>query len=113
MLSTALCPPHCPVSPVFRQQYDKQQCRHLLEDTDDTEGEEDPILFVPEPQPDDDTLSPGTPGGQTEQQQTADSPYDKEEQQSWLQLQNVSSIIVLCVGRPFPVPCLQKIHRVT
>ena len=97
----------------LRQQYDKQQCRDLLEDTDDTEGEEDPILFVPEPQPDDDTLSPGTPGGQTEQQQTADSPYDEEEQQSWLQLQNVSSIIVLCVGRPFPVPCLQKIHRVT
>ena len=44
----------------LRQQYDKQQCRHLLsaqqEDTDDTDaGEEDEedsdenILFVPEP----------------------------------------------------------------
>jgi len=67
----------------LRQQYDKQQCRHLLEDTDDTDGEEDPILFVPEP--DEDSLTQG----QTEHQQTADSPYDDEEQQNWLQLQNV------------------------
>ena len=83
VLSTALCPPHCPVSPVFRQQYDKQQCRHLLEDTDDTEGEEDPILFVPEP--DDDSLT------HTEHKLTAE-----EEEQNWLQLQNVSTLAPPC-----------------
>ena len=90
----------------LRQQYDKQQCRHLLEDTDDTDGEEDPILFVPEP--DEDSLTQG----QTEHQQTADSPYDDEEQQSWLQLQNVSSITVSVVSVVWAV-CLLMIQRVT
>ena len=82
---------------VFRQQYDSEQCTHLAEDTDDTDEEEDPTLFVPEP--DDDTLTPG----HTEDQQT---DHD-EEQQNWLQLQNVSTITITvqcylwlgCVGR--------------
>ena len=90
----------------LRQQYDKQQCRHLLEDTDDTDGEEDPILFVPEP--DEDSLTQG----QTEHQQTADTPYDDEEQQNWLQLQNVSSITVSVVSVVWAV-CLLMIQRVT
>ena len=71
---------------MFRQQYDSQQCQHLAEDTDDTDEEEDPLLFVPEP--DEDTLTPGQP----EDQQTEDD----EEQQNWLQLQNVSRITVQC-----------------
>ena len=71
---------------MFRQQYDSEQCTHLAEDTDDTDEEEDPTLFVPEPY--DDTLTPG----HTEDQQT---DHD-EEQQNWLQLQNVSSITVQC-----------------
>ena len=74
---------------MFRQQYDSQQCQHLAEDTADTdeEDEEDPILFVPEP--DTDTLTPGLTPGHTEDQQIDDD----EEQQNWLQLQNVSSIM--------------------
>ena len=64
-----------------------------MEDTDDTDQEEDPILYVPEP--DDDTLAPGLAPGLTDQQLTDDSPYDddddEEEEQNWLQLQNVST----------------------
>ena len=72
---------------MFRQQYDSQQCQHLAEDTDDTDEEEDPILFVPEP--DADNLTPGLTPGHTEDQQIDDD----EEHQNWLQLQNVSSIM--------------------
>ena len=75
-----------------------------MEDTDDTDQEEDPILYVPEP--DDDTLAPGL----TQHQQTDDSPHDdddeeeEEEEQNWLQLQNVST-------EHHSVMCGQEIHN--
>jgi len=74
-----------------RQPYDKQQCRHLLpnqpEDPDDTDREEeDPEdLFVPEPF-DDYTSEDTELHLQTDDY---DSKYDDEEQQAWLELQNV------------------------
>ena len=82
-----------------RQPYDKRQCRHLLpdqpEDPDDTDREEeDPEdLFVPEPF-DDYTSEDTELHLQTDDY---DSKYDDEEQQAWLELQNVSRISVLWV----------------
>ena len=72
-----------------------------MEDTDDTDQEEDPLLYVPEP--DDDTLALGL----AQHQQTDDSPYDEEEEeeeQNWLQLQNVST-------EQYSVMCGQEISR--